>query len=85
MTPGVRLEIGELALHGVPVSRPQALGPAFEAALTRLLRDRGVPPAWSDGAPGPPDRPLTVTLPRDANPEALAERLAAAVYERLAG
>jgi len=74
----IRLEIGELAVHGVEVVRPERLGPAIETALAGLLRDRGVP-ADLHAEPGP----LTVTVDGPIRAEALAQRLAHAVYEGL--
>ena len=82
---GVRLEIGELAVHGVHVQRPHLLGPAVEAELAGLLRERGVPPLWSSGGPAEPVRPLTIRVGRSIGAEVLARRLALAVYEGLAG
>jgi len=81
----VRLEIGELAVHGIDVRRPHLLGPAVETELAGLLRDRGVPPSWSSGGPAEPARPLTVVAGRSIGAEVLARRLALAVYEGLAG
>jgi hypothetical protein len=75
-----RLEIGELAVHGVDVVRAERLGPEFSAALTGLLRDRGLPADWRT-EPGP----LTVTVDGPIRAEVLAQRLARAVYEGLAG
>ena len=82
----VRLEIGELVVSGVDVTHPHRLGPGVEAALTALLRDRGVPSQWStgervdvtDAAPS-----LRVRLDRVIDAELLAQRLALAVYDGL--
>jgi hypothetical protein len=76
----IRLEIGELAVHGVDVVRPERLGAAVEAALTGLLRDRGVPAGWR-AEPGP----VTVVVDGPIRAEVLAEHLARAVYQGLAG
>jgi hypothetical protein len=81
----VRLRIGELALHGVPVTGADRLGPALAAALDKLLRERGVPASWSDGAAPSRPRPVTVVADRSGNPELLARRLALALYEGLGG
>lgn len=75
----IHVEIGELAVHGVDVVRPERLGPAFSAALTGLLRDRGVP-----AHPGQITAPVTIVAEHSIRAEVLAERLARAVYEGLA-
>jgi len=75
-----RLEIGELAVHGVDVVRPERLGPAVETALAQLLRDRGVP-----ADPGPLTAPVTIVVTQPVRAEVLAERLAHAMYEGLTG
>jgi len=76
----IRLEIGELAVHGVDVVRPERLGSEFEAALTGLLRDRGVP-AHVGGI----EAPVTIVVDSPIRAEVLAERIARAVYRGLAG
>ncbi|GLZ81510.1 hypothetical protein Afil01_63170 [Actinorhabdospora filicis] len=81
---GVRLRVGELAVHGLTVRRPETLGPALEAALTRLIADRGVPGPWRAGGDLTPP-PLSVTAEPGIAAEALAERLALALYEGLGG
>jgi hypothetical protein len=75
-----RLEIGELAVHGVDVVRPERLGPAVETALARLLRDRGLP-----ADPGPLTAPVTIVVTQPVRAEVLADHLARAMYEGLAG
>ncbi|MBO0654491.1 hypothetical protein J1792_17390 [Streptomyces triculaminicus] len=80
----VELHIGEIAVHGVEVERPDLLGPAFEAAFSRLLHERGVPASWSTGELTAPDRTLTMDrFGPTTSTEALAERLARTVYEGL--
>ena len=81
----VQLRIGELALHGVPVTAAHRLGPALADALDRLLRERGVPASWSAGQVSARPRPVTVVADRSGDPELLARRLAVALYERLGG
>jgi hypothetical protein len=79
MTGDIRFEIGELAVHGVEVLRPERLGPAMESALTGLLRDRGVPTGWR----AEPAGPLNIVVEHPIRAEVLAERLALAVYKGL--
>jgi hypothetical protein len=76
----IRLEIGELTVHGVNVVRPERLGPEFETALAGLLRDGGVPARF-----GQLDAPLMIAVDGPIRAEVLAERLARAVYRGLAG
>ncbi|MGW3206857.1 hypothetical protein [Streptomyces sp. NPDC001135] len=82
---GLELRIGEIAVRGVELRRPDLLGPAFEAALTRRLRERGVPPGWTTGEVSPPSRPLTLTVAPGAGAEEIAEGLARTVYAGLGG
>jgi hypothetical protein len=81
----VRVEIGELALDGFDRIDPDRVSAAFQAELTRLVRERGVPLA-ADGA----DRALEALsglppLPATASPGRLGEALARAVHAGLSG
>lgn len=80
----VRVRIGELAVHGLSLGRPETLGPALESALTRLIAERGTPASWCSGGELHP-RPLSVSAEPGMSAEVLAERLALAVYEGLGG
>ncbi|WP_244501187.1 hypothetical protein [Streptomyces sp. TP-A0874] len=82
----VRVDIGELALHGfAPGVDPECVTAAFQAELTRLVRERGVPLAADgegrslDELSGLPPLPSTVSATR------LGEALARAVHAGLSG
>lgn len=81
MSPAVELRIDALVLQGVPRSHAARVGEAFERELTRLLEERGVPPAGANGmvAGGPA---LVKTSP-EGSPEALGAELAGAIHGRL--
>ncbi|MFE4254287.1 hypothetical protein ACFRU3_33260 [Streptomyces sp. NPDC056910] len=81
----VELRIDEIVVHGVGIERPHGLAAAFETAFSRLLLDRGVPPGWTAGIVGAPDRPLVAVLPRSAAVGEVADGLARTVYEGLGG
>jgi hypothetical protein len=74
----IKLEIGELTVHGVDVVRPERLGAEFETALTGLFRDGGVPAHL-----GQLEAPVTIVVDGPIRAEVLAERLARAVYRGL--
>ncbi|NLU68207.1 hypothetical protein [Streptomyces sp. HNM0574] len=80
----IRVDIGELALDGFHGDPDRVLA-AFEAELTRLVREKGVPLA-ADGEPraldalsGLPPLPSTVSAGR------LGEALARSVHAGLSG
>lgn len=79
----IRVEIGELALHGFRVDAGR-VSEAFERELTRLVAKHGVPLAE--------DGPLTLDalsglppLPADLSARRLGQELARAVHEGLSG
>lgn len=80
----VRIEIGELALDGFQ-GDPDLVLASFEAELSRLVREHGVPladggqPQALDGLTGLPPLPATVSAGR------LGEALARSVHAGLAG
>lgn len=79
----IRVEIGELALHGFPVD-PERVSAAFERELTRLVRAHGVPLAADgtltlDALSGLPPLPAGLSARR------LGQELARAVHEGLSG
>ncbi|MFD8870001.1 hypothetical protein ACFV1F_37695 [Streptomyces sp. NPDC059590] len=82
----VRVEIGELALSGFDARvDPDRVSAAFQAELSRLVRERGVPLA-TDGE----HRALDVlsdlpALPATTSPARLGEALARAVHAGLSG
>jgi hypothetical protein len=74
---GVRLRIESLMLHGIDVPNAHRIGPAVAAELTRLVRERGLPPGLaadlsSSGHAGslPPERKQRPGLPGDNAPPA---------------
>jgi hypothetical protein len=81
----IRVEIGELALDGFDRVDPERVAAAFQAELSRLVRERGVPLA-ADGT----DRALEALsglppLPATTSPGRLGEALARAVHAGLSG
>ncbi|GAA3184455.1 MULTISPECIES: hypothetical protein [Streptomyces] len=84
-----RIDIGELVLDGFDARAvdPDRVSAAFQAELTRLVRERGVPLAADadgagvafDGVGGLPPLPATT------HPVRLGEALARAVHAGLAG
>ncbi|WP_374493255.1 hypothetical protein [Streptomyces sp. ICN903] len=82
----VRVDIGELVLDGFDARvDPERVTAAFEAELTRLVRERGVPLA-ADGE----GRALEALsglppLPATTSPSRLGEALARAVHAGLSG
>ncbi|MFC8244850.1 hypothetical protein ACF063_07880 [Streptomyces chartreusis] len=79
----IRVEIGELALHGFRVD-PDRVSAAFEDELTRLISEHGVPlaadgPLSADTLAGLPPLPAGLSARR------LGQELARAVHEGLSG
>ncbi|MEV7996702.1 hypothetical protein AB0O67_33940 [Streptomyces sp. NPDC086077] len=79
----IRVEIGELALHGFRVDA-ERVSTEFEHELTRLVRERGVPlatdgPVTLDALSGLPPLPAGLTARR------LGQELARAVHDGLSG
>jgi hypothetical protein len=44
------IEIDELVLHGFPPGERYRIGEAVQAELTRILGERGLPGAWTEGS-----------------------------------
>jgi hypothetical protein len=44
------IEIDELVLHGLPPGGRYRIGEAVQAELARILGERGLPGAWTEGA-----------------------------------
>jgi hypothetical protein len=79
----IRVEIGELALHGFRVD-PERMAMAFERELTRLVQAHGIPLAADgtltlDALSGLPPLPAGLSARR------LGQELARAVHEGLSG
>ncbi|MFE6619821.1 hypothetical protein ACFZBP_19750 [Streptomyces sp. NPDC008086] len=79
----IRVEIGELALHGFRVD-PERVTDAFERELTRLVRAHGVPLA-ADGALALDALSGLPPLPAGLSARRLGQELARAVHEGLSG
>lgn len=45
----VNLHIEQLVLSGIPEQEREGVGRAVQAELSRLLSERGIPEAWSNG------------------------------------
>jgi hypothetical protein len=73
------LHVEELVLDGFPAGARYGIGDALATELTRLLTERGVPPAFRVAASI--DRAAaTVHLPPAARPEAVGASVGRAVY-----
>ncbi|WP_405578174.1 hypothetical protein [Streptomyces sp. NBC_01092] len=79
----IRVEIGELALHGFRVD-PDRVSAAFEHELTRLISEHGVPLA-TDGALSADTLAGLPPLPAGLSARRLGQELARAVHEGLSG
>ncbi|WP_254390493.1 DUF4424 domain-containing protein [Streptomyces sp. AC550_RSS872] len=79
----IRVEIGELALHGFRVD-PERVSVAFERELTRLVQIHGVPLA-ADGALTLDALSGLPPLPAGLSARRLGQELARAVHEGLSG
>ncbi|MFG2290020.1 hypothetical protein ACGFOU_28590 [Streptomyces sp. NPDC048595] len=82
-----RIDIGEMVLDGFDAARvdPDRVSAAFQAELTRLVRERGVPLA-ADGTGVALDSLAGLPpLPATTSPVRLGEALARAVHAGLAG
>jgi hypothetical protein len=82
----VRVDIGELVLDGFDARMdPERVAAAFEAELTRLVRERGVPLAADGGGRAPEALSGLPPLPATTSPARLGEALARAVHAGLSG
>ncbi|MFJ7071448.1 hypothetical protein [Streptomyces sp. NPDC098781] len=79
----IRVEIGELALHGFQVDAERVTD-AFEHELTRLVRAHGVPLA-ADGALTLDTLSSLPPLPAGLSARRLGQELARVVHEGLSG
>jgi hypothetical protein len=79
----IDLRIDELVLDGIEgiesVDRHE-LGAALEQELARLVRDRGVPPAWMDGRGAARIEAGSFSATPGAGARQLAGQIAHAVY-----
>ena len=78
--PSIELHIGELVLHGLPVTRSQ--GPvvqsAVEAELARLLAEQGLSRSSAGATPHLSAGPIQLT--KDNRPAQLGHQIAQAIY-----
>ena len=84
ITGDLRLRIDELVLHGFAPQDRNRIRDALELELGRLLRERGVPDRLTDGASRPSLDAGQITLAPGLGGPAIGERIALALYERLA-
>ncbi|MFE7791800.1 MULTISPECIES: hypothetical protein [unclassified Streptomyces] len=80
----IRVDIGELVLDGFGRLDPDRVSAAFEAELSRLVRERGVPLA-ADGGRALEALSGLPPLPSTTSPGRLGEALARAVHAGLSG
>jgi hypothetical protein len=80
----VRVRVGELVLDGFDRVDPDRVAAAFQAELTRLVRERGVPLA-ADGVRRFDELAELPELPVTSSPTRLGEALARAVHAGLSG
>ncbi|MFD7944312.1 hypothetical protein [Streptomyces sp. NPDC059744] len=80
----IRVDIGELVLDGFERLDPDRVSAAFEAELSRLVRERGVPLA-ADGGRALDTLSGLPPLPSTTSPGRLGEALARAVHAGLSG
>ncbi|MFD3494129.1 hypothetical protein ACFWWB_26780 [Streptomyces sp. NPDC058690] len=80
----IRVDIGELVLDGFERLDPDRVSAAFEAELSRLVRERGVPLA-ADGGRALDALSGLPPLPSTTSPGRLGEALARAVHAGLSG
>ncbi|GAA2363940.1 hypothetical protein GCM10009854_49590 [Saccharopolyspora halophila] len=80
----VRVRVGELVLDGFDRVDPDRVAAAFQAELTRLIGERGVPVAADGGARFDALADLP-ELPRTSSPARMGEELARAVHAGLSG
>jgi len=78
----VELHIDELILEGVPNSQRQQVAAAIEAALTTLVAEHGVPPAWEQGSSL---AALTQQVQPGSRPEAIGWQVAQAILDNMNG
>lgn len=82
----VRVEIGELALSGFDARvDPDRVSAAFQAELSRLVRERGIPLAADGGGREIEALADLPALPATTSPTRLGEALARAVHAGLSG
>ncbi|WP_327127300.1 hypothetical protein [Streptomyces sp. NBC_01727] len=80
----IRVDIGELVLDGFERLDPDRVSAAFEAELSRLVREHGVPLA-ADGGRALDALSGLPPLPSTTSPGRLGEALARAVHAGLSG
>ncbi|HEX9018576.1 MAG TPA: hypothetical protein VF806_05295 [Anaerolineaceae bacterium] len=87
MNPDIRLSIERLVLDGLDLSPGDAglVQAAFEAELTRLLCEGGLPAAWQGGAAVPALPAAAVTVSPNPGPAGIGQQAAQSVYGSFGG
>ena len=76
----IELHIEELVLQGMPAGDRQRIGAVVQRELTRMLAERGMPPAVASGAEIESLSGQSFELARGASPDAIGVQVARAVY-----
>jgi len=79
----IELHIGTLAFSGLPAVDAERLGVAFQAELTRLLTEQGVPRTLGESWQADAVQPAPLQLPRGATTELIGIQLAQNLYDSL--
>ena len=85
MTPGVRLHLEEVVLHGLPPAHRRRAADALRHELRRLLTEHGLPAALLRPAEVPRVDGGSFELTPDLSPEGYGVRVARALYRGLGG
>lgn len=80
---GMRVDLDQLVVHGMPAAHAKALGPLVRRELERLVADGGVPPHLANGGRVPPLPGLRAAP--GAPPHVVAADVARAVYGAMGG
>lgn len=75
----IRLNIGELVLHGFPATNRHRVADALTRELTTLLGENGLPPHWRGADPSSREPTARLEIPPDCSPELLGRAIARAL------
>jgi hypothetical protein len=78
----IELHIDELILEGVPNSQREQVAAAIEQALSKLVSEHGLPPAWEQGGNL---ATLTQQVQPGSRPEAIGRQVAQAILGNMNG
>jgi hypothetical protein len=81
----IELHIDELILEGFDPADQKGIGEAVRLELTRLMGERGLPPALRGPAARDVLAPASLAPAPDASPEAVGAGIAEALHGRLTG